>query len=87
MTTRAPRFELVRGPNRKWTARYIASNGANVFSTTGQGYSRRKDALRAIELLVGAPVYESPFQDHLEIERADCYLEIRELDERSGGAR
>lgn len=37
-------------------------------------------ALRAIELVAGAEVYESPFQDWPEIAHAGDLIEIRDVD-------
>lgn len=44
------RFEIVQTDDG-WTARFRSGNGAIIFSTGSQVYTRRRGAVRAIELL------------------------------------
>lgn len=49
------RIELYRSGLRrkKWRWRYVAENG-NILADSGQGYSRRMDALNGAKRVVGA---------------------------------
>lgn len=58
------RIELYRSGIRrkKWRWRYVAENG-NIMADSGQGYSRRIDALRGAEVVTGRTF--QPEYDHL----------------------
>lgn len=79
------RFEIVRS-DAGFHMRFRASNGRIIASS--EVYNRRRAALRAVEVICDAEVYYSPFQDWPEIQwgRSREMAEIREVDERAGGA-
>jgi uncharacterized protein YegP (UPF0339 family) len=84
MTTRQPRFEIVR-TDAGHVVRFIASNGREVWRTS-ESYARQKAALRAIELIVGSPV--RTYGDELEVSvpfgvTGYGLLEVRTVDERT----
>jgi uncharacterized protein YegP (UPF0339 family) len=82
-----PRFEIVRS-SAGFHARFRSSNGNIIMSS--EVYARRRGALRAAELIAGADVYYSPFQDWPEILHGrrgrDRMVEVRDVDERQDGA-
>jgi uncharacterized protein YegP (UPF0339 family) len=48
----APKPQIFRSPETgKWHARIVAHNGQIVWSTEADGYTRKRSAIRAIELL------------------------------------
>jgi uncharacterized protein YegP (UPF0339 family) len=53
MSTREPKFEIWKSDkNNEWYWRFKAANGETIAS--GQGYSDRRNALKAISLLQGS---------------------------------
>ena len=81
MTRRKPRFEVVRAEGGCWFVRFVGANGRIVWVTPGL-YSKRRDALRAIELITGYPV--RPYSGVLEVAVGfgvddDALLEVREV--------
>lgn len=58
MSARSPRWELCKGSRGYWV-RFRASNGRIVIGNPEQGYSRRRDALRSIELVTGLDVLKA----------------------------
>lgn len=82
----AARFEVVR-TDAGWHSRFRAGNGQIVWAT--EPYTRRRAAVRAVELIVGAPVRVSRYAEWPEVDWAGNRVEpteVRDVDERSGGA-
>lgn len=77
-----PRFEIVRTTAGRH-ARFRAANGQIVWTT--EVYARRRGALRAVELIVGAPIVTSPSADYPEVfwqGNVERPTEVRDVDER-----
>lgn len=79
MARRAPYYEVARTA-AGWTARYFAGNGPQVWTTSRQAYSKRKDAFRAIELIAEAQIYE--VQGLFFVTTSKGTREVRVVDER-----
>jgi uncharacterized protein YegP (UPF0339 family) len=76
-----PRFEIVR-TSAGWHARFCASNSRIVMSS--EVYTRRRGALRAVELVAGTSITQT-FGGDLEVDwqGQDLWrIEVREVDER-----
>lgn len=85
MSGRDARFEVCCGDlGGGWWARFRAANGRVVWVT--ETYRRRRDAVRAIEIICGRPVIETPHNDHPEVMwiGSDRPTEVHFLDEREG---
>ena len=83
MSTRDARFEIVR-TDAGHHARFVAANGQTVWVT--ESYRRRKAAERAIELIVGETIQQSPHTEHPEVDwqgNMERPTEVLYVDERA----
>lgn len=79
MTARAPHFEVVHA-DAGWHARFVAANGQTVWTT--ESYTRRKTAVRAVDLIVGEGYGPRP-DGAVGWQGNPGWTAVREVDERS----